>query len=190
MAAVICIGNLRMKRYKQFISVFLFLFAFEAVMASNSNEYKIISISGGSSKPYLSLACINNEIRFYLQWNTRIGATGRYRRHLFLPDGLGDTHVLLQVLANQTRTGIVDNDQQAKSLIKLHLQNIKTERVYIEVFPEGRDSVTGEWERSIYEFSEFEEVTNTVAKECNWDIKNPIETMVRTVKPGAPYDDE
>jgi hypothetical protein len=122
---------------------------------------------------------------FSIHWNVKIGMAGNLRRHLVLPGALGDTHILLKILSNRMSTGIIDNDQQAKSLIQLILQNIKTDYMVIEVFPEDRDSVTGEWERSEYSFNEFVDAVNAVAKQCDWDVSNPIgETVLST--PPAP----
>ena len=155
-----------------------------------ASEYKITPIGNESSERYISVVCANGNISFAIQWNTKIGRVGKYRRHLVLPGALGDTHILLKVLSDRTRTGIIDSDLQAKSLIKLIRQSIKTDYMSIQVFPEGRDLGTGQWERIGYKYDEFQETTNAAAKECNWDINSPIDAVVCTVNPGAPYDDE
>jgi len=171
-------------------SAIVLLVLSSSAVAGDYNEYKIHSESQSSSSPYISLKCISGQLRFSIHWNGNIGTAGRYRRHLVLPGELGDTHILLKVLADQTSTGIIDNDQQVKSLIKLILLNIETGYMVIEVFPEGSDEVTGQWESGSYDYKTFLDAVNAVAKECNWDMAKPIAQSVRTVNPGAPYDDK
>ena len=161
-----------------------------SAIALESSEHKIPSLEGGSPSSYISIACVGGKLNFSIQWNTHIGTAGKYRRHLVLPGKLGDTHILLKVLPEQTRTGIIDNDQQAKALIKLILKSVESESMSIQVFPEGRDLVTGKWEEGSFNYSEFSDAANTVAKECNWDMNKSIATTVRTIIPGAPYEDE
>ena len=161
-----------------------------SAVASEYREHQVLSRDQGSPSPYISLGCVGGKLRISVQWNTQVGTAGKHRRHLVLPGDLGDTHILLKVLPDQTSTGIIDNDQQAKSLIKLILQNIKTDYMVIEVFPEGRDPVTGQWESGSYDYKMFLNAVNGVTKECNWDMTKPIRENARTVNPGAPYDDE
>lgn len=59
--------------------------------------------------------------------------------------------------------------------------------IYVEVFPEGRDSTTGELETTQFKFNEFNNTIKKVASECNWNIDDEIEDSLRTVSPGAPY---
>jgi len=159
-------------------------------VADENIEHKVFSGDLGSSSPYISLGCIDGKLRFSIQWNTQVGTPGKYRRHLVLPGDLGDTHILLKVLTDQTSTGIIDNDEQAKSLIKLILQNITADYMFIEVFPEGRDEATGQWESGSYDRKTFLDAVNAVAEECNWDMTKPIAESVLTVSTGAPYYDE
>lgn len=168
----------------------ILLMIFGSAIASEPHEYRIADRSPEQKHRYISLACNNGNVRFSIQWGTRIGEAGKYKRHLVLPGNLGDTHILLRVLKNRTSTGIIDNDQQAKALIKLILKNIGTEGMFIEVFPEGRDPLNGEWEDSVFDYNEFLNGVKAVAKECKWDIQKSITTKVRTVHPGAPYDNE
>jgi len=172
-----------------FVTISLLIVCGSAI-ASERHEHRIASGAPKQLSRYISLVCNNGNVSFSIHWNTRIGRPGKYRRHLILPGNLGDTHILLKVLPDQKSTGIIDNDKQAKALIKLILENVTAESMFIEVFPEGRDPVTGEWENSAFEYKEFLKAVNAVSKECNWNIKKPIKANVSTVKPGEPYDDE
>jgi hypothetical protein len=159
-------------------------------IASEQHEHRVAS--GLPQKPdrYISLVCSNGKIGFSIQWNTQIGKAGKYRRHLIHTGNMGNTHFLLKVLPDHTSTGIIHNDKQAKALIKVILTDIKPEGMSIEVFPEGRDLVNGQWEDSVFEYEEFLKAIKSVAKECNWDIEKPIKAQVRTIKPGVPYEGE
>ena len=107
--------------------------------------------------------------------------------HLVLPGELGDTHILLKVLSDEKSTGIIDDDQKARTLIKLILENTEELGFFIEVFPEGRDPDRGEWEKCVFEHSDFIRAVKAVSNECNWDISKPLNAKVRTVTPGVPY---
>ena len=184
---VVCRANYDLKSFSLYTVFTMFFMAFGFAIASEANKNRIYALNRQANDRYISLACSGGTVEFVIQWATKVGEPGKYRRHLFLPGNLGDTHILLKVLPDQTSTGVIDSDQTAKALIKTVLQNIKANAVYVEVFPAGRDPVTGSWERSQYKYGDFLKITNAVAKECNWNIQDPLDATVRTVKPGAPY---
>jgi hypothetical protein len=163
---------------------------FNAALASENKVYGVPAVAAGPSKGYVEVSCTDQRINFLVQWMTDIGTAGKYRRHLLLPGELGNKHILLRVMPDKTSTGIMDNDLRAKSLIRLILRNIQTDYFLLEVFPEGRDGVTGEWEHIEFRTGAVLTAINRAAKECNWDPAESKEVLVPTVLPGAPYDGE
>ena len=105
-----------------------------------------------------------------------------------MPGKLGNTHILLKVLNDEKSTGIIDDDQKVRALIKLILESTDERGFFLEVFPEGRDPIVGEWENSVFSHSDFIRAVKAVANECNWDVSKPVNSKVRTVQPGVAYD--
>lgn len=134
----------------------------------------------------ISLSCENGNTTVSIQWNTEIGSAGKLRRHLVMPTQK-DIHYLLKVQPGKTETGIFDDSMQARSFIKTILNSIKKDYFIIEVFPEGRNSATGEWEGAWFKFREFQKAAKSVASECNWKTSDPIDVEVNSVYPGQPY---
>ena len=176
-----------MKLFGICTALVVFLATLDLAVANGNNERRINPLNENPLHRYLSLACVNGNVEFRVQWNLKIGETGTYKRHLFLPGDLSDTHILLRVLPDQSSTGVIDSDATAKALIKVVLDSVNRGSIYVEVFPEGRDPVSGRWEQSVYSYSEFREITDWVSKECDWDRQKPIEATVPTVRPGAPF---
>ena len=147
-------------------------------------------IQSMSANAQVCLACNRGKVSYSILWNEWVGTPDKYLRHIFAPTNIGDTHILLKVSSDGTSTGIINNDSQARSLIKYLLEsNIADDTVVIEVFPEGRDQVTGEWVDATFNGGKFRASAVLIAKQCKWDLTKPIERSFRTVGAGAAYKD-
>ncbi len=149
--------------------------------------------SRGPQKPggaAIILSCKDGTVGFTIQWNKKMGAPGRYVRHVFLPTDLGDTHILLKVLPGGTSTGIIDNDLQAKSLIKFLVDTIgPSGGMQVLALPRDGDRRKATWASQVFGAAEFAKEAQAVADQCNWDMAKPLEKTFRMVQAGEPYKD-
>lgn len=133
------------------------------------------------------MACTHGSMQIWFDWDSEIGPTGRYRRHLFLPGGhLGSTHVLLPVLRGNKRTGLLNDDMQAKELIARMLQELDRQYFSVQVYPQRRGDTS--WKEQWFDYAKFEAAASMAAKECHWSLRRPTHSTLRMVDPGAPFD--
>ena len=144
------------------------------------------------SKNIVEVSCVDGNVRLVMHWSVVIGKSGDNVRHLFFGTSTfdADEHVLMRVQPDRVSTGITNNSKQAKAIILSMLnKNREWNSVPVEVFPEGRDEVNGEWEELHYSFSDFKKDVEEVASKCKWDLSAPIDSsFIPTVHAGADFE--
>ena len=171
------------------IAVGLLVFALEAgSFPTYGSEHRVDAAPIFDAAPgAVTLACTNGSIQIWFDWNSKIGPTGRYRRHLFLPGGnLGGRHVLPPVLRGNKSTGLLNEDMQAKELIARMLQELDRKYFSVQVYPQRPGDTT--WEDRWFDYARFETAANMAAKECHWNLLRPPHSTLRMVDPGAPFE--
>jgi hypothetical protein len=123
------------------------------------------------SEPYVILECRGSTLSISFNWRQPVGKTGEKRRHLISP--VGYKHLMLPVIgAGRTTTGYVRDSAKAKSLIHSMLR-MPGDGISVEVFPAGRDPVTGDWIGMFISSKRFREAAMNVGKACEWDMTIP-----------------
>lgn len=151
----------------------------------------IIPVQFAHADNPVEVDCKNGNISLIMNWPVSVGESGNNVRHLLFGSSFGsDIHILMRIQKNPTTTGITNNSQQAKAVIQSMLNKTRDwEIVHMQVFPEGRDHITGEWETIKYKYSEFKLNVVNSAKKCEWNLNEKIDlNIVNTVQPGAAYE--
>jgi len=155
----------------------------------HATEYDIEGSGYHEPPAKLSLACRKNAVEIWFQWETAIGKSGRYRRHLF--DSGEDVDVLVPSLPGGNASGFINRDKEAKALIAYLLPMSEDEGVFsAQVFPQGADPVNGAWIWRHFSVGAFHKAATAVAKECHWDLVSPKPSPLKVIPAGAPFPDE
>ena len=157
-------------------------------LRSQASEFVLSESRVESPVRQLKLSCDSGKVSVTFEWALHVGAPGAYLRHLFLP-GMGDRHVFLKIRPGGTSTGTA-NDAEAKDLLQLMHTNLNGESFAAEVFPDGRDEATGEWESAWFERTQFSAIVSKVAIECKWDMAKLTKSAVKTAAPGEAPDEQ
>ena len=155
----------------------------------HATEYDIEGSGYHEPPAKLSLACRKNVVEIWFQWETAIGKSGRYRRHLF--DSGEDVDVLVPTLPGGTASGFINRDKEAKALIAYLLPMSEDGGMFsAQVFPQGADPVNGAWIWRHFSVAAFHKAAAAVGKECHWDLVSPKPSSLKVIPAGAPFPDE
>lgn len=154
-----------------------------------ATEYDIEGSGYQEPPAKLSLACRKNVVEIWFQWETAIGKSGGYRRHLF--DSGEDVDVLLPTLPGGTASGFINRDKEAKALIAYLLPLSEDGGLFsAQVFPQGADPANGAWIWRHFSVAAFHKAAAMVAKECHWDLVSPKPSPLKVIPAGAPFPGE